>query len=88
MKVQIELPDYIIETVQGLLMMQADSETEADHIKQAVARIKEKKDEPLQLEMNGKKSIFGVGDSKDAKQMLVAIGAFAVAQEIKDMEGK
>lgn len=85
MKVQIELPDYIIETVQGLLMMQADSETEADHIKQAVARIKEKKDEPLQVEMNG---IFGVVDSKDAKQMLVAIGVFAVAQEIKDMEGE
>lgn len=83
-KVTIDIPGRYIDAVKGLTMMQADSEQEAQKIERAADLFKQAA-EPIMIDTNDA-GIFS-GDDKSRKQMCLAVGAFALAQVIKDMEG-
>lgn len=83
-KVMIDIPDRYIEAVKGLMMMKADSEQEAQSTEKAADLLKQAT-EPIVIDTTST-GIFA-GDEKDAKQLFLAVGAFAFAQVIKDMEG-
>ena len=82
-KVMIDIPDHYIDAVKGLMLMQADSEQEAQKIER-VADLFKQATEPIVIDTTDA-GIFG-GDKKSRKQMYLAVGAFAFAQVIKDME--
>ena len=83
-KVMIDIPDRYIDAVKGLMMMQADSEQEAQKTERAADLLKQAAD-PIVIDTTGA-GIFG-GDDKSRKELYLAVGAFAFAQVIKDMEG-
>lgn len=83
-KVMIDIPDRYIDAVKGLMMMQADSEQEAQKIERAADLLKQAAD-AIVIDTTGV-GIFG-GDDKSHKELFLAVGAFAFAQVIKDMEG-
>ena len=82
-KVMIEIPDRYIDAVKGLMMMQADSEQDAQKIERVAERMKQAT-EPVVIDTTA--SGLFAGNEKDCKQMYLAVGAFAFAQAIKDME--
>ena len=83
-KVIIEIPDRYIDAVKGLMMMQADGEQEAQKTGKAAELLKQATD-PIVIDTSST-GIF-TGNEKDGKQLFLAVGAFAFAQMIKDMEG-
>lgn len=83
-KVMIDIPDRYIDTVKGLMMMQVDSEQEAQKIER-VADLFRQAAEPIVIDTTDG-GIFAF-DEKSRKQMYLAVGAFAFAQVIKDMGG-
>ena len=82
-KVMIDIPDRYIDAVKGLLMMQADSEQEAQETERAADLLKQAT-EPIVIDTTAT-GIFA-GDEKSCKQMYLAVAAFAFAQVIKDKE--
>ena len=84
-KVMIEIPDRFIDAMKGLMMMQADSEQEAQSLDKAADLLKQA-DEPILIDTTST-GIFD-GNEKDCNEIYLAVGAFAFAQVIKDMEGK
>ena len=83
-KVLIDIPDRYIDAVKGLMLMQADSEQEAQKMERAADLFKQAAD-PILIDTTDA-GIFA-GDEKSCKQMYLSVGAFAFAQVIKDMEG-
>ena len=83
-KVLIEIPDRYIDAVKGLMMMQADSEQEAQKTERVAERLKQAT-EPVVIDTTAT-GIFA-GNENDCKKMYLAVGAFAFAQMIKDTEG-
>ena len=83
-KVMIDIPDRYIDAAKGLMLMQADSEQEAQKTERAADLLKQAT-EPIVIDMTDA-GIFS-GDEKSRKQMCIAVGAFAFGQVIKDMEG-
>ena len=79
----IDIPDRYIDAVKGLMMMQADSEQEAQKTERVADLLKQAK-EPIVIDTTGA-GIFS-GDEKNCKDLFLAVGAFAFAQVIKDME--
>ena len=77
MKVTIELTDRIIDAVNGIMMMQADSDKEEQQLGDAVARMKQMTD-PYLLDTD----MLG---AKDGRQLLVGIGCIALGQVLKEM---
>jgi hypothetical protein len=82
-KVMIDIPGRYIDAVKGLMMMQADSEQEAQKTERAADLLKQAA-EPIVIDTTGA-GIFA-GDEKNCKDLFLAVGAFAFAQVIKDME--
>ena len=80
----IGIPDRYIDAVKGLMMMQADSEQEAQKTERAADLFKQAT-EPIVIDMTNT-GIIG-GDENSRKQLFLAVGAFAFGQVIKDMEG-
>lgn len=80
----IDIPDRYIDAVKGLLLMKADSEQEAQKIERAADLFKQAT-EPIVIDTTDA-GIFA-GDEKRCKELFLAVGAFAFAQMIKDMEG-
>ena len=83
-KVMIDIPDRYIDAVKGLMMMQVDSEQDAQKMERAADLLKQAT-EPIMTDTTGV-GIFA-GDEKSCKELFLAVGAFAFAQVIKDMEG-
>lgn len=83
-KVMIDIPDRYIDAVKGLMLMQADSEQEIQKTERA-ADILKQATEPIMIDTTNA-GIFA-GDEKSCKELFLAVGAFAFAQLIKDMEG-
>ena len=83
-KVMIDIPDRYIDAVKGLMLMQAESEQEAQKMERAADLFKQAT-EPIVIDTTDA-GIFG-GDENIRKQMYLAVGAFAFGQVIKDMEG-
>lgn len=83
-KVMIDIPNRYIDAVKGLMLMQADSEQEAQKIERAADMFKQAT-EPIVIDTTDA-GIFA-GDENSRKQMYLAVGAFAFGQVIKDMEG-
>lgn len=83
-KVLIDIPDRYIDAMKGLMLMQADSEQEAQKTERAADLFKQAT-EPIVIDTTGA-GIFA-GDEKSRKDMLLGVSAFAFAQVIKDMEG-
>ena len=83
-KVMIDIPDRYIDAVKGLMLMQAESEQEAQKMERAADLFKQAT-EPIVIDTTDA-GIFG-GDENSRKQLYIAVGAFAFAQVIKDMEG-
>lgn len=81
-KVTIDIPDRYIDAVKGLMMMQADSEQDAQKVERVAERLKQAT-EPVVIDTTAT-GLFA-GNEKDCKQMYLAVGAFAFAQMIKDM---
>ena len=82
-KVMIDIPDRIIDAVKGLMLMQADSEQEAQKTERAADLLKQATD-PIMIDTTDA-GIFA-GDEKSRRELFLAVGAFAFAQMIKDME--
>lgn len=82
-KVMIDIPDRYIDAMKGLMMMQADSEQEAQETERAADLFKQAT-EPIVIDTTDA-GIFG-GDEKSRKEMYLAVTAFAFAQVIKDKE--
>lgn len=80
----IDIPDRYIDAVKGLMLMQADSEQEAQKMERAADMFKQAAD-PIVIDTTGA-GIFA-GDEKSRKQLYIAVGASAFVQVIKDMEG-
>ena len=83
-KVMIDIPDRYIDAVKGLMLMKADSEQEAQKMERAADLLKQAAD-PIVIDTTDA-GIFA-GEEKSCKELFLAIGAFAFAQVIKDMEG-
>ena len=83
-KVMIDIPDRYIDAVKGLMMMQADSEQEAQKMER-VSDLLKQATEPIVIDTTDA-GIFS-GDEKSRKELFLAVAAFAFAQVIKDMEG-
>lgn len=83
-KVMIDIPNRYIDAVKGLMLMQADSEQEAQKTERA-ADLFRQATEPIVIDTTGT-GIFA-GNDKSRKELYMAVGAFAFAQVIKDMEG-
>lgn len=83
-KVMIDIPDRYIDTVKGLMMIQADSEQKAQEMERAADLFKQAA-EPIVIDTTDA-GIFG-GDENSRKELYIAVVAFAFAQVIKDMEG-
>ena len=83
-KVMIDISDRYIDTVKWLMLMQADSEQEAQKTERAADLFKQAT-EPIVIDTTDA-GIFA-GDENSRKQMYLAVGAFAFGQVIKDMEG-
>lgn len=83
-KVLIDIPDRYIEAVKGVMMMKMDDEQETLKTEQA-ADLLHQATEPIVIDTSST-GIFA-GYEKDAKQLFLAVGAFAFAQVIKDMKG-
>ena len=83
-KVMIDIPDRYIDAMKGLMLMQADSEQEVQKTERAADMLKQAA-EPITID-TADTGIFA-GDDKSRKQLCMAVGAFAFAQVIKDMEG-
>ena len=83
-KVMIDIPDRFIDAIKELMMMQADSEQEAQKTERAADLFKQAAD-PIVIDTTAT-GIF-VDDEKIRKQMYLVVGTFAFAQVIKDMEG-
>ena len=83
-KVMIDIPNRYIDAVKGLMLMQADSEQEAQKMERAADMFKQAT-EPIVIDTTDA-GIFA-GDENSRKQMYLAVGAFAFGQVIKDMEG-
>ena len=82
-KVMIDIPDYFIDTIKGLMMMQADSEQVAQKMERAADLLKQAA-EPIVIDTTN----TGIAtDEKSRKELYLAVGAFAFAQVIKDMKG-
>jgi hypothetical protein len=84
-KVTIDIPDRYIDAVKGLMMMQADSEQGVQEAERAADLLKQAA-EPIMID-TADTGIFA-GDDKSRKQLYMAVGAFAFAQVIKEMELK
>ena len=82
-KVMFEIPDRYIDAVKGLMLMQADSEQEAQKVERATDLFKQAAG-PIVIDTTDA-GIFA-GDDKSRKELFLAVGAFAFAQVIKDME--
>lgn len=82
-KVMIDIPDRYIDAVKGMMLMQADSEQEAQKTDR-VADLLKQATEPIVIDTTNA-GIFA-GDEKSRKELFLAVGAFAFAQMIKDME--
>ena len=82
-KVMIDIPDRYIDAVKGLMLMQADSEQEAQKTERAADLLKQAT-EPIVIDTTDA-GIFA-GDEKSRRELFIAVGAFAFAQMIKDME--
>ena len=82
-KVMIDIPDRYIDAMKGLKLMQADSEQEAQKTERAADLFKQTT-EPIVIDMTNT-GIFA-GDEETRKKLFMAVGAFAFAQVIKDME--
>jgi hypothetical protein len=83
-KVMIDIPDRYIDAVKGLMLAAVDSEQEVQKTERAADLLKQAT-EPIVIDTTDA-GIFA-GDEKSCKQMYLAVGAFAFAQVIKDMEG-
>lgn len=83
-KVMIDIPDRFIDAIKGPMMMQADSEQVAQKMERAADLFKQAA-EPIVIDTTDA-GIFG-GDENSRKELYIAVGAFAFAQVIKDMEG-
>ena len=83
-KVMIDIPDRYIDAMKGLMLMQADSEQGVQEAERAADLLKQAA-EPIMIDTTGA-GIFA-GDEKSCKELCLAVGAFAFAQVIKDMEG-
>lgn len=83
-KVMIDIQDRYIDAVKGLMLMQADSEQEAQKMER-VADLLKQATEPIVIDTTDA-GIFA-GDDKSRKEMYLAVAAFAFAQVIEDMEG-
>lgn len=83
-KVMIDIPDRYIDAMKGLMLMQADSEQEAQKTERAADLLKQAT-EPIVIDTTGA-GIFA-GDEKSCKELFLAVCAFAFAQVVKDMEG-
>ena len=79
----IDIPDRYIDVVKGLTLMQLDNEQEAQKIERAADLLKQAA-EPIVIDTTGA-GIFA-GDENSRKELFIAVGAFAFAQVIKDME--
>lgn len=82
-KVMIDIPDRYIDAAKGLMLMQADSEQEAQQTERAADLFKQAAG-PIEIDTTDA-GIFA-GDDKSRKEMYLAVAAFAFAQVIKDME--
>ena len=82
-KVMIDIPDRYIDAMKGLMLMQADSEQEVQETERAADLLKQATG-PIVIDTTDA-GIFG-GDEKSCKELFLAVGAFAFAQMIKDME--
>ena len=80
----IDIPDRYIDAVKGLMMMQADSEQEAQKLERATDLLKQTT-EPIVIDMTNT-GIF-VDNEKSRNDAFLGVSAFAFAQVIKDMEG-
>jgi len=80
----IDIPGRYIDAVKGLMLMQADSEQEAQKLERAADLSKQAAD-PIVIDTTDA-GIFA-GNEKSRKEMYLAVAAFAFAQVIKDMEG-
>ena len=83
-KVMIDIPDRYIDAVKGLMLMQADNEQGVQEAERAAELLKQATD-PIVIDTTNA-GIFA-GDEKSCKELFLAVGAFAFAQVIKDMEG-
>lgn len=83
-KVMIDIPDRYIDAMKGLMLMQVDSEQGVQKAERAADLLKQAA-EPIMIDTTDT-GIFA-GDDKSRKQLYMAVGAFAFAQVIKDMEG-
>lgn len=83
-KVMIDIPDRYIDAVKGLMIVQVDSEQEAQKIER-VADLLKQAAEPIVIDMTNT-GIF-VDNEKSRKDAFLGVSAFAFAQVIKDMEG-
>ena len=84
-KVIIDIPDRYIDAMKGLMLMQADSEQGVQEAERAADLLKQAA-EPIMIDTTDT-GIFA-GDDKSRKQLYMAVGAFAFAQVIKEMELK
>ena len=82
-KVMVDIPDRYIDAVKGMMLMQADSEQETQKMERAADLLKQAT-EPIVIDTTNA-GIFA-GDEKSRKELFLAVGAFAFAQMIKDME--
>lgn len=82
-KVMIDIPDRYIDAVKGLMLVQADNEQEAQKTERAADQLKQAT-EPIVIDTTNA-GIF-LSDEKNRKDLFLAVGAFAFAQVIKDME--
>ena len=78
----IDIPGRYIDAVKGLMLMQADSEQEAQKTNRAADLLKQAT-EPIVIDTTDA-GIFA-GDEESRKELYLAVGAFAYAQVIKDM---
>lgn len=84
-KVMIDIPGRYIDAMKGLMLMQADSEQEIQEAERAADLLKQAA-EPITIDTTDT-GIFA-GDEKSCKELFLAVGAFAFAQVIKEMELK
>lgn len=83
-KVMIDIPDRYIDAVKGLMLMQTDSEQEAQKMERA-ADLFRQATEPIMIDTTDA-GLFA-GDDKSRREIYLAVAAFAFGQVIMDMEG-